>query len=461
MLVRHSASFLLLVGLAAPAPAQSIAPERLEAASEFVERYRARLGLPGVTLTIATGDSVLVARAFGQEGLTADLPIGLGSVTKTLTAAAIAELAARGTLHLDDPIEAHLPDFRMQDPFIPRSITLRQLLQHRSGFSQWSGHDPRAQRDGRFDHLAPVGPPGAEGRYSSLNFIVLGRVMHAVTGRPYGDDLRELLFEPLRIDRAVVAGDTAPGWAIGHQSWFGVQVRRREPVPPPHLVPAGFVALSARDVGRYTGMLIGHGTFAGARVMDSTTVASLLGPLDTSGVSLGWGRRRENGELILEHKGNARTTSARLRLFPERGYAISVLATTNAGPFFDATDQLMSSVQRILEQGSAPAPWPKERIFKGLIFAGTALSVAGLVRQGARWNRAGRPVGLPSGNALGRLAFDVGAGALILYGVPRVIGVPLPTLMDYFPDLGLALGVSAGTGILAGVFRGFTATARP
>lgn len=454
---------VVALGLAGvhPVSSQRLPADRLEAAADFVERYRARLGLPGVTLTIATADSVLLARAFGQEDLTPDTPVGLGSVTKTLTAAAIAQLASRGTLDLDDPIEAHLPGFRMLEPFVPRSITLRHLLQHRSGFSQWSGHDPRAQREGRFDHLAPVGPPGAEGRYSSLNFIVLGRVMQAVTGHDYGDDLRELLFEPLHIERAVVAGDATADSTIGHQSWFGLQVRRPEPEPPPFLVPAGFVALSARDVGRYTGMLLGHGSFAGGRVLDSSAVAGLLGPLDTSGVSLGWGRRRVNGELILEHKGNARTTSARLRLFPERGYAISVLATTNAGPFFDATDQLMNSVERILEEGSAPAPWPRERIFKGLIFAGTALSVAGLVRQGARWNRAGRPVGLPSGNALGRLAFDVGAGALILYGVPRLIGVPLPTLVQYFPDLGLALGVSAGAGILGGVFRGFTASGRP
>lgn len=115
------------------------------------------------------------------------------------------------------------------------------------------------------------------------------------------------------------------------------------------------------------------------RVMDSTAIAALLGPVDTSGFSLGWGRRREQGELILEHKGNARTSSARLRLFPWRGYAFLVLATTNSGPFFDATDQGMNSVQRILEQGSAPTPWPRERIFKGLILVGTALSAAGLI----------------------------------------------------------------------------------
>lgn len=456
MSVRYMVGMLLI----APTVGAQLPADRLEAAADFVERYRSRLGLPGVTLTIATADSVLLVRAFGQDDLTVETPVGLGSVTKTLTAVATVELAVRGSLNLDDPIEAYLPDFRMRKPFVPRSITLRHLLQHRSGLSQWSGHDTRAQREGRFDHLAPVGPPGEAGRYSSLNFVVLGRVLSGTTGRNYSDNLQELLFGPLHIEDAVVGNEPAPDAAIGHQGWFGLQVRRREPEPPPFLVPAGFVRLSAVDVGRYTGMLVGQGTFAGVQVMDSTAVAALLGPLDTSGVSLGWGRRREQGELILEHKGNARTSSARLRLFPERQYAISVLATTNSGPFFDATDQVMNSVQRILEGGSAPAPWPRERIFKGLILVGTVLSVASLVRQGTRWNRAGRPIGLPSGKALGRMVFDVGAGALILYGVPRLVGVPLTTMVEYFPDLGIALGVSAGAGMLGGVLRGFTATAR-
>jgi CubicO group peptidase (beta-lactamase class C family) len=366
---------------------------------------------------------------------------------------------------LDAPVERYLPDFRLQGRFVPRSITLRHLLQHRSGLRQWDGHDERAQRHGTFDHLAPAGPPGAEGRYSSLNYIILGQVLRASTGRTYADNLGRLLFEPLELHSTFVAGDSASASgerARGHQSWFGVQVSRDEPTPPPFLVPAGFIGLSAHDLGRYSGMLLGGGTFAGQRVLDSTAVAALLGPLDTSGVSLGWGRRRVNGELYLEHKGNARTTSARMRLLPERGYAITVLATTNSGPFFDATDQVMHNIQRIIEQGHAPAPWPGERLFKGIVLAGTVLSVGSMLHQANRWRRAGAPIGVDgSRQSLGRLTFDVAAGGFILFGVPRLIGVPISTLGEYFPDLGIALGVSAGAGILGGVLRAFTATARP
>lgn len=456
------------IGAQAP-PVATIDAARLRDAASYVERYRGRLGLPGVAFSVATPDSVLLAAGFGHgtfggNPLTASTPVGIGSVTKTFTAAAVVELAHRGVLDLDAPIESYLPEFRMGGRFTPRSITLRHLLQHRSGFRQWDGHDDRAQRDGRFDHLAPAGPPGGKGEYSSLNYIVLGRILEAVTGQSYAVTLDRILFDPLDLDHAFVA-DRKPlplDRARGHQSWFGLQVGRDEPRPPPRLIPAGFIGVSANELGRYGGMLLGGGRFAGTRVLDEAAVAELLGPIDTSGTSLGWGRRRVAGELHLEHKGNARTTSARIRLLPERGYAISLLATTNSGPFFDSADQMLDGIQQIIERGHAPSPWPKERLFKGVVLAGTLWSVASLIRQARRWDTAGHPVGIRnSRESLGRLTLDLAFGGVVLFGIPRLVGVPLPTLFEYFPDLGVAISVSAGAGVIGGILRAFTASASP
>ncbi len=459
---------LLAVLLPWAAPLQARQPpdgDRIELARIFVERNWQRLGLPGVAVAIATGDSVLLSTGFGSaqgEELSGHTPFPTGSVTKTLTAAAVVQSAWDGFLELDDPVERWLPDFRLRSPYQPASITIRHLLEHRSGLGQWSGHDARAQTEGRVDHLAPRAPPGERAEYSSINFILLGRILEAAREREYGATLEEVILEPLDMTSAWVDGwsERPKTMAPGHQSWFGLQRRMEEPLPPRYLVPAGFAGASADDLARYGGMIVGEGSFAGTRVLDPEAVRALIGPTDEVGRALGWGRSRIGGQLVLSHAGNARTGSARMRLIPESELAIVILSNTNSGPFFPATEALMDGVHAILRGEPEPRIWPRERIFKAVVLVWTLASVAGAAKQAGSWASADYPIGVESSaGAVGRLAFDVGLGGVVLVGVPRLIGVPLPTLIEYFPDLGIALVASVGAGVVGGVLRSFTRSA--
>ena len=432
---------------------------------QFVEVHYQRLGLPGVAVSVATATEVLLAKGYG-EGTVGGLPVSertsffLGSVTKTLTAFGIARLAEDGMVDLDDPVEAYLPDFSMRAPFEHGTLTLRHLLHHRSGLSQWDGHDGVAQEQGRFEHLSPAGPPGGGAEYSSLNFIVLGRVIEEASGMLYGEFLDQALFSPLGMRDTFTEGlgERIEPRAQGHRNVFGFNLEADEPSVPRFLVPAGFVSASALDMGRYTGMLLGGGSYGGARVADSTTVEGLLSSMDGSGPAMAWGRSRVDGTLRLGHSGNARTSAARVRLLPERGYAISVLVNTNSGPFFDSPDALLDGIQTILDGGSPPRLWPRERAFKGLLLAATLFSVIGMARHARDWGRAGYPISLNGRGRLGRLAVDVGGSAFLVLGLPRILGVPLPTMIEYLPDIGLGIAVSAGAGLVGGLLRSFTAS---
>jgi hypothetical protein len=207
-------------------------------------------------------------------------------------------------------------------------------------------------------------------------------------------------------------------------------------------------------------MLVGRGSFAGVPILAPAAVRSLLGPLDSVGLALSWGRERVDGRLVLEHSGNARTMSARMRLLPEARLAIVVLASTNSGPFFDGTDALLDGVNSILDGDGAPRLWPEERLFKAAVLLGSALAIAGAARRARAWNRAGMPIGLDgSAGTAGRLSLDLGLAALVVLGVPRLVGVPLSTMTEYFPDLAFALIASAGAGVIGDVLGAFTRSA--
>lgn len=133
----------------------------------------------------------------------------IASVTKAYIAVVVLQLEAEGRLDIDDPVERWLPGL------VPNggAITLRELLNHTSGIYNYTDDNDFLQRliadPGRawppreliVVALAhpPLFAPGANWSYSSTNYILLGLVVEAVTGKTLGQVLQERIFTPLSL----------------------------------------------------------------------------------------------------------------------------------------------------------------------------------------------------------------------------------------------------------------------
>ena len=116
------------------------------------------------------------------------------SVTKTFTAALVLELAKEGAFGLDNPVSMYLP-LNLINPGLNSSVTIRQLLAHESGYSDYTD-EMNLQIAVAFQpthvwtpfemltFVHQVSQPGAVRRYSSTNYIILGAIIEAVTGKP-------------------------------------------------------------------------------------------------------------------------------------------------------------------------------------------------------------------------------------------------------------------------------------
>jgi len=464
-------TFIAVVAMILFIPAQSISQitsEKLEQVDRYVFQQYQRFGLPGVAVSIAVPDSVVFAKGYGfgnvaGDPVSAETSFYIGSITKTFTAFAIAKLVEENLIELDAPVEQYIPGFTMRSPYTPGSITVRHLLHHYSGLSQWDGHNRKAQNDGTYHHLSPKRPAEEKFEYSSLNFMILGNIIETITHQTYADYLDYILFTPLGLNHSFIENKDYSSFNViqGHKNYFGFHRAQAEPEPPHYLIPAGHLAASAHDLGRYGAMLIGNGSYQGNEIISEETANLLFNSPYESGPSMSWGRGTRYDSAVFGHSGNAQTSSARMRLLPERGYAISVLTNTGTGPFFDSSQELLNGINDILEGYQNDLGWPKERFFKGAILAGTLLVIGGMAYQGKRWHDEGYHLGIEkSGKIMGRLAFDLGAAAVIAFGLPRYIGVPLTTMVDYFPDLGIAIIASAGAGAIGGIFRAFASSAQ-
>jgi len=194
---------------------------------------------PGVSLLVITPEgryfkSTGVADVTSCEPLPADALFEIGSNTKMMTAAMIFQLQEEGILSASDLIGDWVPDMAA---LIPNSdqITIDMLLTHTAGIYDYingnAGDGPltagaedkdvltAAYTPAELVELAvnngePYFAPAAEGQwnYSNTGYILLGQIIEAATGKSYGENLQERIFEPLGLANTfLLEGVPEPG----------------------------------------------------------------------------------------------------------------------------------------------------------------------------------------------------------------------------------------------------------
>jgi len=190
----------------------------------------------GVIL-VARNGAPLVERAYGMADREAarandlETSFNLGSINKLFTTIAIQQLAGAGKLTIDSSLARAWPDYPNQD--VARRVTIRQILDHRSGiqgniFAAPAGktrHDVVSLQD--YFELLKNEPlqfePGSQQQYSNAGYIVLGLLIERLSGENYYEYVRRHIYEPAgmthtgswRIDRW--PANTAIGYTRGGQ----------------------------------------------------------------------------------------------------------------------------------------------------------------------------------------------------------------------------------------------------
>lgn len=154
----------------------------------------------------------------GSDGISSMIPLdsitpnhafAIASTTKTITAACILQLADEGVLSLSDSLYQWLDTF----PHINPNITIRQLLQHKSGIYDVvtnPAFQPQMQTNinqiWSLDNVIttfihpPLFQPGNGWSYSNTNYILLGMIIEAATGHTYRQELRDRFFIPYELN---------------------------------------------------------------------------------------------------------------------------------------------------------------------------------------------------------------------------------------------------------------------
>ncbi len=252
---------------------------------------------------------VAVGRARADVEMRTDSLMTWFSMTKAVTAVAVAQQWERGALDPDDAVARHLPEF---GDVGKERITIRHLLTHTAGLANADGilqgtpwRESRAQSLARIYAATPEYEQGTRaGYHAAAGMNVLGEVVARVSGVPYDRYVRDEIFEPLGMHDCWVGlpGDRydAYGDRIGLMHMTATaEPERLRGIDSARVLAEPMPGANGRgpmnQLGRFYEMLLGRGTREGVRVLSPVTVAAISARhrtdmLDESyGVVMDWG----------------------------------------------------------------------------------------------------------------------------------------------------------------------------
>ncbi len=331
-------------------------PRRPKADAGHWQRRLAALAerhhVPGATLGILRvrpgQEDELVEAAHGVLNVdtgvetTTDSVFQIGSITKVWTTTVVMQLVDEGRLDLDAPLVEVLPELRLSEPEVTKQVTMRHLLTHTSGidgdvFTDTGRGDECLERyAAQLADVAQNHPLGATWSYCNSGFALAGRVIEKLTGMSWDAAMRERLFTPLGLTHT----GTLPEEALLYRAAVG-HLGDTEAVRAPAwgltraMGPAGLVNATARDVLSFARLHLTGGLAPdGTRLLSeqsAAAMASFQAELPDKHVlgdswGLGWFRVGWDGRRLIGHDGNTIGQAAFLRLLPDEGLAVTLLA---------------------------------------------------------------------------------------------------------------------------------------
>ncbi|HKD99202.1 MAG TPA: serine hydrolase domain-containing protein [Micromonosporaceae bacterium] len=326
-----------------------MAPTLHEKVTELAREFE----VPGVAVGVWSAGQESYAYA-GVTSVDNPLPVDggtlfqFGSTGKTYTSSALLRLVERGDVDLDAPVRRYLPDFKLRDDEVARTVTVLQLLNHTAGWEgdmmdhTGDGDDALAKYVALMEKLVQVNQPGEVVSYNNASLSVAGLIIERITGTTYEKAIRDLLLAPLGLDATYFFPNDVMTrrFVVGHRKddQTGKITVSRPWALPRGNSPAGGMSATARDQIGWARFHLGGGVAPdGTRLLSAEMVARMQQPtVSMPGSALGdhvgisWLLREADGVKIVAHGGTTIGQHSEFVMAPERDFA--VISMTNCGP---------------------------------------------------------------------------------------------------------------------------------
>lgn len=321
----------LLVALALFASPAAARPGLAAKLDRYVRSFADSGLFSGVVLVRKNGRTVY-NKAYGMAERSFGVPLDtttrfqIASVSKPITAAAVARLADQGKLSFDDTIDRYIQGIPNGD-----RITIDQLLTHFSGLESpdrqegsqtWLRFPSTTnQLVDRVMATPPAMEPGLKYYYSNGNYWILAKLIEQLSGLSYGDFLQKEIFGPLGMASSGHRGDllhVVPHLAGGYAPEGLHGYRLADLVDWTSKTGNGSIFSTADDLSKF------YDALAGGKLLKPATTERVFGFGKT--VGYGWFHRDTPGRRTAFYNGRSPGYTAQIEGYPDAGMSFVILS---------------------------------------------------------------------------------------------------------------------------------------
>lgn len=317
----------------------------------LMRRIMDKAHIPGAAVAIVREGKIEHIAAYGMANTeygvsaTTDTPFQIASATKIYTAVALMRLVEQHKLSLDDKVTKYVPEAPSQWS----AVTIRHLATHTSGLEHQE-IDTSVITTADALPLAfkgkMVAKPGERAQYGSLDFTVLQHILEKVSGKSFGQVLRDEVFAPAGMERSVFdnAEERAPQrfaddipQRAEYYLWNGTMNRRVWFLYPQYTYAAGGAYSSISDMAKLIAAIDAGRLLSRVSLSELWTPTRLPDGLDAR-FGIGWVSGGYRGISFVGHSGGPALSD--VMYFPER--RLGVMVFTNQKNLFPELASLVA-----------------------------------------------------------------------------------------------------------------------
>ncbi len=335
-------------------PSTQSVERKIRDLDQYIQQAKEQWKVPGLAVAVVKDGKTLLAKGYGERELNKSQSVdsntifAICSTTKAMTSACIAMLVDEGKVKWDDPVVEYLPEFQLYDPYMTRSIRVRDLLTHNAGLGNadllwylWK-HEP-SEILYKMRMLEPSYPMRGGFTYQNIMYAAAGVLIERVSGQSWEDFVSQRIYQPLGMKNTFANQAISMSYknrAIAHH-WVNKEIT---PIPDGDadlIAPAGATWSTISDMAKWMHFVLDSAKIDGKRLISAKNYREWLKPqaiITDAGFyptqkltkpnwktyALGWFQHDYLGRAVSFHTGSLQGTVAIIGLIPDENLGVYV-----------------------------------------------------------------------------------------------------------------------------------------
>jgi serine beta-lactamase-like protein LACTB len=325
----------------APAPGQygrAIAESRV-----LIDSLMEANVIPGLSIAVSVDGATVWSEGFGWANIESQAPVTpltkfrVGSISKSLAAAALGQLYEQGKLDLDAPVQQYVPSFPRK---AKGTVTTRLVAGHLAGIRHYSDanemlFDNRYETvlDGLkiFQNDTLLFAPGSRYSYSTFGWNLLSAVVEGASGESFLDYMRRHVFEPLGMRHTVA--DHTDSIIIGRTGFYQPtrdgRIVNAPDVDNSYKWAGGGYLSTPEDLLRFANAHL-RGEIVSPKTVDLWWTSQRTASGEETGYGMGWSTRMVDGHKLVGHTGGSVGGNSALMIIVDAGVVVAIATNTSS-----------------------------------------------------------------------------------------------------------------------------------